>query len=101
MLQEINFLGRKVGHYDRERHIYISYREERHIFRKFNGLGISTKVLNMLYKNGCKLIIIFLNRKEKLERFDVPFMRFFNSTTIYTDKLDYQKILSFSELKGG
>lgn len=97
-MKVISHLGKTAGCL-REDKVFITKRKEIHIFRKYNGLGISFKVLMDLYKRGCKKIIFLLERKDNVERYEAHINTFFEYGKIYTDsKHDTQRILRFKYL---
>ena len=53
-----------LGYIDYNKGCYISYRNENHFFYKFNGFGVSVKLLDYLTeKNINRIIINYLDRE--------------------------------------
>lgn len=94
----IKYLGKIVGVL-RDDKTYITYRNESHIFRKYNGIGISTRLLLKLRGLGCRMIIIILTRGEETVKLQAPISKFLEEGQIYTDnENDHQKILNMQQL---
>ena len=93
------FCGKKVG-VIRPNRTYVTHRNHLHIFRKFNGLGMSGQVLAELRKyNVCEVIIIYSCKDRSQDLFKVPVNLWYEKGIRYTDKrLDHQFILPFSIL---
>jgi len=93
------FEGKTSG-YLRDDGTFISYREEKHIFRKFQGLGLSYKVLVQLRKKGCKKIVFLICRASgKWEKYYCTVSQMLKDGVSYTDReCDHQRILSFKDM---
>ena len=55
--------NRTVGTLRNDR-VFITHREERHIFRNFNGLGLSYDVIRDLRHHRCRMIIFLLHKED-------------------------------------
>lgn len=95
MSLSLSHLNRNVGQL-KENGVYVTYRNESHIFRKFNGLGMSLTVLQNLFSRGCWKITFILERSNgEQELFNATIEDFFEKGIIYQDKADSQRILPF------
>lgn len=64
MKEPVILRGVKIGEIDLEKAFYLSHRTQAHYFHKFEGFGISIKVLDYLMsKKVEKIGIIFENRE--------------------------------------
>ena len=95
----IYFGGKKVGIIKRNR-TYVTHRRDVHIFRKYNGLGMSGQVLAELRKyNVREIIIIYACKDGSQDLFKTSVSIWYERGIRYTDKrLDHQFILPFSIL---
>lgn len=92
MKEYIRMAGKTRGHIDTERKVYISHRTEKHLFRKFNGLGCSVKILDFLSEKGIGSIEIIFN----LIKLECTVQDFYNFGEIYSDGKDEQLILNLN-----
>lgn len=92
----IKILGKTAGHL-RADGTFIAYREEQHVFRKFDGVGLSYKVLEKLRRAKCREIKFVIYRKGgKLERYTTTVNQMLKDGVPYTDReCDCQRILPF------
>jgi hypothetical protein len=94
--------GRKVGIL-REDRVYVTQRGIEHIFKRFDGLGLSDDVLWQLKKFGCRRIIFLLTRTINKETFTERYVttpgRFELLGTPWFDGHDSQKVLSFEQME--
>lgn len=98
---EIEYLNRNVGIIKMPERIFITHREENHIFRIFNGLGVSFDILKKLINIDCQKIIMLLHKSNgETEKFEVTPNLFIEKGFIWKDKAaDYQRILPFGMLR--
>jgi len=74
---------------------YVTYRNKDHFFRKFEGFGISTKLLMELRRQGCRKIIIVYDIGEKQILYEVHPDTFLSTGIIWKFRqADYQRVLS-------
>lgn len=79
--------------------VFITHRKEEHIFRKYNGLGMSFRVLKELLDFGCWKIVIVLHMNDGSElMLKARPEDFLNRGEVYLDKQDAQRILPLSFL---
>ena len=98
-MEPIHYLGKTVGFLRRDK-VYISERREVHIFRKYDGLGMSFSLLMKLKKAGCHKIVLILERNNLKEKFETSIDNFIkNGINFKFREFDNQKILSFKQLK--
>jgi hypothetical protein len=91
----VNCLGGGVGNL-KENGVFVTRRNETHIFRKFNGLGMSLSVLQNLFSRGCWKITFILERSNgEQELYSCLIEDFLEKGIIYQDKADSQRILPF------
>jgi hypothetical protein len=95
---ELVYLNRNVGNF-REDRTFITYREEKHIFRIFKGLGMSYGLLKKLQNMRCKKIILILHKGESEEKLEAEPIDFLTYGHIYFDKLDSQRVLPLDFLR--
>jgi hypothetical protein len=88
-------IERNVGYIELKKGYYFSRREEQHLFRKFNGLGISDFILQELFERGINIIIIAY--KDMILRATVDTFQFKGKR--YFDGKDKQYILPLSEFQ--
>lgn len=93
----IEHLGKVVGIL-REDKTYISRRNEKHYFRKFQGFGISYSVIEKLLNMRCSKVIIIYEKNNKEEKYETSLFNFINYGETWKDlEGDFQKILPLSE----
>jgi hypothetical protein len=97
-MKPLYFGGHLVGMI-KEDNTFLTWRSERHIFRRYNGLGISYYVLHKLKGENVNKITILVAMDDGLvEKYITSVETFLRLGIIYTDKLDNQRILPFSVL---
>lgn len=98
MIQNIVIKHKIVGTMDTEKGIYVSHRTREHIFRKFNGFGLSLSIIEYLYKNEIKYIIINFEDKQS---FWTELKNFVMHGKEFNDAGDLQYILNMDFWKTG
>lgn len=98
-MEQLKFLDKNVGIL-RDDKVFIGHRYPKHIFHKFNGLGMSVQLLLSLRRAGCKKIILLLHRESGIiEPYQATPEKFLEEGAYWCDrKADYQRILSFNQL---
>lgn len=92
-MREITFNDKVVGFITENGKTYITHRDpEIHLFKKYNGYGISKKVLNELKCQSVQNIIIRTPDMELLYSLE----DFVNSSLEYKFEEDIQKFISLS-----
>ena len=89
------------GEYKEYHRVFITFRnKKKHLFRKFNGLGISTSVLDKIKKLGCRKIkIVYDTGEEQVILYTLP-NKFYEKGIIYRYKdADHQRILPLRYFK--
>ena len=87
-------MGDRVTGKLREDGVYISYRTEKHFFRKYNGFGITTSLLMDLRRQGCKQVIIVYQQGSDQILFKAHPDAILEHGQIYHYKgMDWQRIL--------
>ncbi len=97
---QIKYIDKPVGELRKDR-VFVTHRDESHIFRMYNGIGLSYSVIKNLKDFGCRKIIILLKRNdgstEKLETYPDKFL---DEGILYKDgAYDYQRILPLNKLR--
>ena len=97
---QITHIDKPVGELRQDR-VFITHRDESHIFRKYNGIGLSYGVIKKLKDQNCWKIIILLHHKdnttEKLETYPDKFL---DEGILWKDgQYDYQRILPLEKLR--
>ena len=92
-------MGKIVGSFTSDR-IFVSHRRQEHIFRKFNGLGISYLLLRKLIDKNCSSIRLILDNGDGSESVFISTpIKFLTDGKIWIDKMnDSQRILSFDKM---
>ena len=98
---EIKFFEKVVGIFRPCERTYIAHRDESHIFRMYNGLGLSYQIIKRLKDLRCSKIVILLHYNngttERLETFPD---RFLDEGILWRDgEQDYQRILPLWKLR--
>lgn len=93
------YLGKPIGVIKPDK-TFITRRKEIHIFRRYNGLGLSYHALMRLKGLNCKKIIILLELDNgEIEKFETTPENFLEKGQYYTNsQADQQRILSFHQL---
>lgn len=97
---QITHIDKPIGELRKDR-VFITHRDESHIFRMFNGIGLSYDVIKKLKDLNCWKIIILLHYKngttEKLETYPDKFL---DEGILWKDgAYDYQRILPLEKLR--
>lgn len=95
--EKVVFMGKVIGHI--EGRTFITPRTPQLFFRKYNGFGISKKVLGYLnFKGVDKVSIVYAETPIKFKTFNIDLKLFFESPLSFTDESagreDEQKIVS-------
>lgn len=92
------YCGRQVGILKPDG-TFITFRNHKHYFRKFAGLGMSFKVLHELRNLGCnKIKIVFEEEPGKRVLLEASPDLFLERGLVYLDGGDAQRILPLSVL---
>ncbi len=87
--EHIRLKGKIRGWIDTKRKVYVSKRDNTHLFIKFNGLGCSVKILNFLRERGIESIEIIFNSYRLLS----TVQDFYDFGERYSDSGDKQFVL--------
>lgn len=99
-LVPFNFMGKVVGQWREHDRVYIAHRREEHIFRKYNGLGLSFGIIDQLKHLRCRRIILLLEKNNGTTlKFEATPDLFLQKGTIHKDgEFDFQRILNFNDM---
>ncbi|RLE44049.1 hypothetical protein DRJ19_01350 [Candidatus Woesearchaeota archaeon] len=78
---------------------FVCHRHDRHLFKKFNGFGLSVSLLEELKKRNCKRVILIWHKSDGTEEALVttPEMFFIKGKVWRNEDVDYQRILPLKE----
>jgi len=98
--QTIRYLDKPIGELRQDR-IFVTHRDESHIFRMYNGIGMSYDIIKKLKDLRCRKIIILLHWNngvtEKLETYPDKFL---DEGILWKDgSYDYQRILPLDKIR--
>lgn len=96
-MKQISVLNRQAGNL-RDDGVFVTHRGKEHVFRKFNGFGMSFKVLKELVDLRCRKIVIVFNDGYEEVVYKVSPEDFLDKGLVYFDGLDSQRVLSFDFL---
>lgn len=98
--EDVVFLGRVVGKL-RADGVFVTYREREHVFRIFNGVGVSVGVLRLLLRKRCRVIKFVVDREGRghYEVYKVTPEKLLDEGEVWVDKeFDVQKVMSFESM---
>jgi len=94
-MKVIRFKGKDVGVL-RDDGVFVGHRYERHVFRKFDGLGVSFDVLDVLRQFGCRSIVLLLHLDCGVKKYVASPEKFLREGVVWKDGVgDYQRVLGF------
>jgi len=97
--KKILYRGKQVGLLREDRKVFRKTIFQRHIFKKFNGVGISLEVLKRLEREGVQQIRLdIINDKGVLVHYRVSLKVWFEEGIQYMDGDDVQLILPFAHM---
>jgi len=64
-LKQYKYKNRRIGVISWDNHTFILFRKKSQIVRKYNAIGISTRILIDLIESGCEIIIIKMDNVAK------------------------------------
>lgn len=96
---DVRYLGKFVGVFTSDR-IFVTHRRQEHVFRKFNGLGLSYGLIRQLMDANCSLIRLILDNGDGSESvYNVSPVKFLTDGIPWIDKQsDTQRILPFCKM---
>lgn len=99
MSVDVFYLGKGVGVFTDDR-VFVTRRRREHIFRKFNGLGISYGLLRDLMNKNCRLVKFILDNGDGTESvYETTPQKFLVDGNIWVDRQqDTQRILAFDKM---
>lgn len=85
----------------KDNRVYITHRNKNHFFRIFQGLGVSSYILEDLHKLNCRKIVIIYDRVDGTQEvYESTPEEFIDEGIVWKDlELDYQKIMPISKLR--
>ena len=96
-MKQVSVLNRQAGTL-RDDGVFVTHRSKEHVFRKFNGFGMSFKVLTELRKLNCRKIVLVYNDGYEEVIYKITPEDFLDKGLVYFDGCDSQRILSFDFL---
>lgn len=93
MSTEVTHLGKKIGTLRNDK-VFITYRSKEHLFRKYDGFGLSYKVLLDLRKQDCRQIVIIYDDGSEQVKYVTNPNNFMEHGTLHAFKRnDWQRVL--------
>lgn len=62
--ERITFGSKVIGEIDYEKKCFVTFKNDRHYFRNFDGFGASIKLLDYLQEKGIDLFIVNFNNQD-------------------------------------
>ena len=95
MSQRVYFKGQVVGHI--VRNLYVTKRNNNHVFLKFHGLAVSQEVINKLPEYVDRILFLFYPGMG-IKRFLVKRGELINKAYVWDDGGDLQYVISFEDM---